>query len=152
MMTLSTFTATNGGRDAAGKRALGLADLVAMLEFPVVVTDGRMTILMVNPKAAHILDNSGWPFEGPKVGIEIECRHVGEHGECGASPHCAGCVLRRSIGETGADGQQREGVYSDPGWRSADAATAGLFRFSTSKMGDAVVVALEEIKDSPASG
>jgi hypothetical protein len=82
----------------------------------------------------------------------IECRHVGEMGECGASPHCAGCVLRRTIGETGADGQQREGVYADPGWGAGDGASAELFRFSTSKMGDAVVVALEEIKDSRASG
>jgi hypothetical protein len=141
-------SSTNRGGGATGPPVLGLADLLAMLDFPVVVTDGAMTIRLVNQTAMQILGKSAWQLEGSTVGMAIECRHVGGKGECGASAHCAGCVLRRSISDTNADGQPRYGVYSDPEWAMATGTKADLYRFSTTKMGDAVVLALEEIPDS----
>ena len=149
-MNPSMHSSTNRGGGATGPPVLGLADLLAMLDFPVVVTDGAMTIRLVNQTAMQILGKSAWQLEGSTVGMAIECRHVGGKGECGASAHCAGCVLRRSISDTNADGQPRYGEYMQYDVATADGAKARRIKFSTTKMGDAVALAIEEIQDLPA--
>jgi PAS domain-containing protein len=132
-----------------GDSKLSLADFLNSIELPVLVTDGAVTVRQVNRTAARILGKAASRLEGSSVGVAIECIHAGIMGECGVSAYCAGCEFRRAIHDTHADGKPRYGEYSQHKLVTANGTKARQFRFSTTKMGDAVVLAIEGIEDLP---
>jgi hypothetical protein len=57
--------------------------------------------------------------------------------------------LRKTIKETYEDGQPRYGVYSEHELMPANGARARRFRFSATKAGEAVLLAIEEVREVP---
>lgn len=131
---------------------INLKQVLNSIDFPVLVTDASVTILQVNQKAEDLLGISVHQLEMPTVGIAIECRHAGAPEACGDSEQCAGCVLRQTIRDTSADGRPRYGVFSDHEVASKRGTRTKRLHFSTTRMGDAVVVAIEGIGDSAIKG
>jgi hypothetical protein len=80
-------------------------------------------------------------------GVVIECYYAGLPEGCGKTPQCRGCVLRQNITDTYADGQPRYGLYAQQQLMAGNAPRMVQFRFSTQKMGEMVMFAIEEIKD-----
>jgi PAS domain-containing protein len=128
-----------------------LVDLLNSIEFPILVTDETRAIRQVNHSAERVLGKPAHQLEGSTVGMAIECLHAGIMGECGMNDYCAGCVLRRTIGSTHADGQTRYGEYSQHDATMGVGLKARKIRFTTTKMGDAVILVIEEILDLPAA-
>ena len=124
---------------------VNLRDVLNSIDIPILVTDGSVTLLQVNQKAERLLGDSAHKLEMPTIGIAVECRHAGMPESCGGGEHCAGCVLRQTIRDTCADGRPRYGVYSDLEVVVPPGTETKRFRFSTTKMGDAVVLAIEGI-------
>ncbi len=133
----------------SGNSKFSLAEFLDSIELPVLVTDGGRAIHEVNEAAERILGKSASRLRGSRVGVAIECIHAGIMGECGVSPYCAGCAMRRTIQDTHADGKPRYGEYSQHKLATADGARVVRFRFSTTKMGDLIVLAIEGIEDLP---
>lgn len=124
---------------------VNLSDVLDSIDVPIIVTDAAMTLLLVNQKAKCLLGNSAYQLEMPTVGIAIECRNAGLLGSCGEGEPCAGCILRRAIRDTRVDGRRRYGVYSDLEVAMTPGTEKKRFRFSTTRMGDAIVLAIDGI-------
>jgi len=133
-------------RDVIGG-SIGLGDFVDRLSFPVLVTDGGMTVVEANRAAATVLGRAKAALVSQSPGVAIEC--FGAHAPdcCGQSSVCQGCRLRQSIQDTHADGRPRSGVYGGDG----PALGPLRFRFSVQKVGDVVMCLIEDLVDSRAS-
>jgi nitrogen fixation/metabolism regulation signal transduction histidine kinase len=138
-------------REMLGDSQRKLVDILNSIEFPVLVTDEKRAIRQVNHSAERMLGKPAHQLEGSTVGMAIECIHAGIMGECGLNDYCAGCVLLRTIANTHADGQPRYGEYSQNDVATPNGVKFRRIMFSTTKMGDAVVMAIEEIQDRPAA-
>ena len=128
---------------------ISLADFLNSIEFPVLVTDHSLAVQQMNRTAERILGGSVGESGGLKFGSAIECLHAGMPGGCGGNESCEGCVLRKTIKETYEDGQPRYGVYSEHELMPANGARARRFRFSATKAGEAVLLAIEEVREVP---
>jgi PAS domain-containing protein len=130
---------------------LSLREFLDSIELPVLVTDENRAIREVNTAAENALGKSAAVLGGTNVGIAIECLHTGVMGECGADAYCAGCTFRKHIQDTYADGQPRHGEYTQHNVAEASGVTARQFRFSTTKIGELVLLAIEGINDRQSS-
>ncbi len=134
--------ATRGG-------VVSLRDFLDRMDFPVLVTDGSVAIQGANRMAEHAFGRAASELADSDVGFAIECRFAAASGRCGRMEHCGGCVLRRTLAATHADGQPRYGMYSENEVVTADGVMPRSFRFSTTQIGDAVVLAVEAIDEVP---
>jgi PAS domain-containing protein len=123
--------------------AINLRDLLDRLDFSVVVTDGSVTIQLANRTAEQVFGRTTSELENTDVGFAIECQHA-QAGQCGRTEHCAGCLLRQTLQETYADGKPRYGVYSEHEVLTPEGTVPKRLRFSTTRVGDAVILAIEE--------
>jgi len=128
---------------------VSLADFLNSIEFPIMVMDKSVAIQQMNRTAERILGKSVGKAVGLKFGAAIECIHAGMPDGCGGSESCQGCVLRKTIRETHQDGQPRHGVYSEHELAAMEGARIRRFRFSATKAGEAVLLAIEEVRDFP---
>jgi hypothetical protein len=126
---------------------ISLKDFIDRLGFPVMLVDRSASVQRVNGMAAQAFGRPGSQLEDVAVGLAIECQNAFAPGGCGRMEHCAGCVLRGTILGTHADGQPRYGVYSRHEVMTAQGAAPKRFRFSTSLIGDAVMLAIEEVQN-----
>jgi PAS domain-containing protein len=132
-----------------GPTKLGLAEFLNSIELPVLVTDETRAIRQVNHAAERTLGKLAGDLDGSNVGMAIECLHAGVMGECGVNAYCAGCAFRRNINDTHADGKPRYGEYAQHNVATATGMKATQFQFSTTKMGDMVLLAIEGLQEFP---
>jgi hypothetical protein len=134
-------------RKMQGETAVSLTDFVNELEIPVLVTDRDWVVIEANHAAGKILGQPATRMKQARGGMAIECYYAGLPDGCGKTPQCRGCALRKNIADTYADGQPRYGLYAQQQLMAGDAPRMVQFRFSTQKMGEMVMFAIEEIKD-----
>jgi hypothetical protein len=134
-----------------GNAEIGLREFLDQLEFPVLLTDRSIVVQRANNVAERAFGRPSFKLENASVGMAIECLNAQASGQCGRAEHCAGCVLRRTIIETHADGQPRYGMYSQNEVLSAQGSKARRFRFSATRIGDAVMLAIEGVQDLSAA-
>jgi PAS domain-containing protein len=132
-----------------GPSRMILSEFLNSIEVPVLVMDENRGIRQANRAAERALVNVGRQVQGKRFGIVIECAHASVMGECGLSPYCSGCAFRRNVYDTYRDGKPRYGEYSQHKVATAKGPAARQFRYSTSKAGESVVVAIEGVKDLP---
>ena len=130
-----------------GDTAVSLTDFLNELEFPVLVTDRDWVVIEANHAAGKILGKPASQMKQTPGGVAIECYYSGLPDGCGKTPQCRGCALRQNITDTYADGRPRYGLYAQQQIRANDARKMVQFRFSTQKVGEMVMFAIEEIKD-----
>jgi len=128
---------------------VSLMEFLNEIDFPILVTDGTVAVRQMNRTAERVLGGSIAALSGLSLGAAIECLHAGGPGGCGGSASCAGCVLRKTILETHEDGLPRFGIYSDHEIAFKENARIRRFRFSVTKAGEAVLLALDEVRDLP---
>ncbi|MFA5056818.1 MAG: hypothetical protein WC485_01780 [Opitutaceae bacterium] len=130
------------------RRMLGgsvrFGDFLDRLDFPVLVTDRNLQVVEANRAAATIAGSSRTRLKAGSTGMAIECYNAGLPGGCGQTPHCHGCALRKTIADTHADGQTRSAVYIVPQAPDGSRGKILQFRFFTQKVGDSVMVVIEE--------
>lgn len=136
-------------RGMLGDSKLILTEFLNSIEVPILVTDGQRSVQQANHAAERMLGKTVCNMKDSRIGVVIECIHAGIMGECGVSPYCAGCALRRCINDTYDDGRPRYGEYSQHKVVTKDGTKARRFRYSTSKVGDAVAIAIEGVEDLP---
>lgn len=130
-----------------GGTTTSLKDFLNDLEFPVLATDGDRVVLAANRAAEKILGKSATRMTHARVGMAIECYYSGMPGGCGKTAQCRGCALRQNIADTYADGQPRYGVYVEKRIVNGMGFKMVQFKFSTQKVGEAVVFLIEERKE-----
>jgi len=138
------------GLIAAGP-LVSLRDFLDRLDFPVLVTDGSVTIQRANRMAERLFGRRDSELDNTDVGCAIECRHAQESGECGRTEYCSGCILRQTLLETHADGRPRYGMYSQQEILTPSGGALKRLRYSTTQIGDAVILAIEEIQELSAA-
>ena len=134
-------------RKMQGETAVNLTDFLNALEFPVLVTDRDWVVIEANRAAGKILGKPVTRLKQVRGGVAIECYYAGLPEGCGKTPQCRGCALRKNISDTYADGQPRYGLYAQQQLMAGDAPRMAQFRFSTQKVGEMVMLAIEAIKD-----
>lgn len=130
-----------------GETTTSLRDFLNDLEFPVLATDGDRVVLAANRAAEKILGKSATQMTNARVGVAIECYYSGMPGGCGKTAQCRGCALRQNIADTYRDGQPRYGVYAEKRLGNGTVFKMVQFKFSTQKVGKAVVFLIEELKE-----
>jgi PAS domain-containing protein len=135
--------------DLLGPSRVILSEFLNSIDVPILVTDEHMGIRQANRAAERALVIGARLVQGKRFGVVIECANAKVAGECGVSPSCAGCAFRRSIHDTHVDGKARYGDYSQHNVATAKGPMARGFRYSTSKVGNSVVVAIYGVEDLP---
>lgn len=130
---------------------VNLRDFLDRLGFPVLVTDRSVMVQQANRMAERVFGRPASQLQNAGPGMAIECHNARAFGQCGKSEHCAGCILRRTIMETHGDGRPRYSVYSQNDILTPEGAKPKRFRFSTTQIGDAVMLSIEDIQDLPAA-
>jgi cytochrome c553 len=139
-------------RELIGGTDVNLRDFLDKLDFPVLLTDGTALVQRANRMADVVFGQSTTRMlTNVAIGMAIECLNAQGTGQCGRAEHCAGCVLRETILATHGDGQPRYGMYSQNEVTTALGARPKRFRFSTTRIGDAVMLSVEEILDLAAA-
>jgi hypothetical protein len=134
-------------KKVTGEATTSLSDFLNDLDFPVLATDGDRVVLAANRAAQKALGKSATQMTNTRVGVAIECYYSGMPGGCGKTAQCRGCALRQNIADTYADGQPRYGVYAEKRLVNGTGFNMAQFKFSTQKVGKAVVFLLEELKE-----
>jgi len=130
---------------AMGARRKELGELLRTLEVPVMVLDAENRVVDMNESAEKALGTSRAAAAGALTGPAISCYNAGLPGGCGLSEHCPGCALRQKLAATHADGQPRFGELSQHDIVHDGRSRTVRFRFSTQKVGDLVMLLLEEV-------
>jgi hypothetical protein len=143
--TVSHWICTDCMKRLFGQSEVKLKDILNAMDFPVLVTDESVTLLQLNQNAERRLAGSVQALELPTIDIAIECRRPGNQEMCDGGADCAGCVLRQTLCDTSVDGRPRVGIYSDREVVAGDGTKANRCRFSATKIGDAVVLAIEGV-------
>lgn len=126
-----------------------LSEFLNSIEVPILVMDENKGIRQANRAAERALAKVAGQMQGKRFGIVIECVHAEVMGECGLSPYCSGCAFRRNVYDTYRDGTPRHGEYSQHTVATPKGQAARQFKYSMTKTGDSVLVAIEGIKDLP---
>jgi hypothetical protein len=132
-----------------GPSRMILSEFLNSIELPILVTDEHGGIRQANRAAERTLGNGVCQVQGKRFGVVIECTNAEVMGECGMSPYCSGCAFRRSIFDTYRDGKPCYGEYSKHKVVTTTGPTAKQFRYSTTKTGNSVVVAIDGVQDLP---
>ena len=135
-------------RGLIGATDINLGDFLDRIDVPVLLTDGAVIVQRANRKAElEFGRQSTKKLTNATVGVAIECLNAQGTGECGRAEKCVGCVLRGTILGTHADGKPRYGQYSQNQVMTPLGAKPKRFRFSTTRVGDAVMLSIEEVLD-----
>jgi transcriptional regulator of aromatic amino acid metabolism len=130
---------------------IDLRDFLDKLDIPVLITDGSLAVQQGNRMAEIVFQRSSSYLKRSTVGGLIECYNAQGAGECGRSEQCTGCILRRTIKATHNDGQPRYGTYSDKEVMTPTGVVRKRLLFSTSRVGEVVMLAIEEVQDLQAA-
>ena len=132
-----------------GPSRIILTEFLNTIELPILVVDEHNGIRQTNRAAERMLAKNARQVQGKRFGVVIECTNAEVMGECGLSPYCAGCAFRRCLYDTYLDGKPRHGEYSQHKVRTANGPMVRRFRYSTTKAGNSVVVAIDGVEDLP---
>jgi PAS domain-containing protein len=132
-------------------RTTNLRDFLDALEIPVLAVDGDLKVLQANHAAEKTVGKSFAEIKDSRVGVAIACYNAEQPGGCGHTVRCPGCELRRNLVNTHVDGQPRYSRYTQHQIAGGDVLKTVQFRFSTQKVGEVVMLSIEEMKDSQAA-
>jgi hypothetical protein len=128
------------------QRRFTLEQLLEQFDMPVIALDADATALCANRAAARTLATKADLIKGKLMGDVIECIHAESPEGCGRTIHCSGCTIRRMVTATHQDGRSRRGVKANQSVRRAGEATSVRYWISTRKIGDVVLLTIEDAK------
>jgi len=123
-----------------------LLEFLETLEGPVIAVDGDGVVLDANSQAQKVLNKDLATVRGKRSGEIIECEYSRSPGGCGSTEHCqTGCVIRRAFTHTLSTG---EGVNRETAFQSIFSSSGvreTRFVISTEKLGDVVMLRIDEV-------
>lgn len=122
-----------------------MRDFLDEFSGPVFLVDSTGKVISSNNKGLALIDKEPDEVEEQKIGHVFECQHT-EHGVgCGNSIHCKTCTIRKAVTETAKTGEARLQVPAYADLHSFSKTKKTKFSISTEKVGDAVLLRIEDI-------
>jgi hypothetical protein len=120
-----------------------LANFVQGLPVPTLLVDGAGAVQGVNEAGADFLQAPADDIVGRLGGDVFECVHASLPGGCGATVHCSGCTIRRTVTRTHDTGEMALRVPATLQVRGPDAPTRVDLLITTARVGDQVLVRID---------
>ncbi len=123
-----------------------LNEFLETLEGAVIMVDDDGVVLDANSLARKVVKKDQEAVRGKRAGDIIECQYSRSPGGCGSTEHCqTGCVIRRAFNHTFSTG---EGVERRPASQTLFTPLGvkeTQFVISTEKLGDVVMLRIDEV-------
>ncbi|MEW6712416.1 MAG: PAS domain-containing protein [Candidatus Riflebacteria bacterium] len=114
----------------------------------IMMVDNLNNVIVANKAAKKLSKIDFDMFEQPRCGNLIGCIHSDAPEGCGATVHCQGCVIRRSILETDKTGRPcREIACADKFFYQGNRVANMVV--TTEKVGDRILLKIEPIDGKP---
>ncbi len=124
---------------------VSLEQFLSQMDVPVLVMDDDVRVTGFNRTASSLLGCSP-DWLGRYGGDVLECAYARLPGGCGGTEHCKACTIRRSISSTYATGHSLENVPAYQDVVVAGATRETRYLISTEKIGEFVLLRLDEIR------
>ncbi len=121
-----------------------LSEFLERFDLPILVVNPCEEIIAANKKAIRNGNISPEKLKGMKCGDVLECVHAEEAGGCGKTVHCHSCVIRNTVLHTYKTGKPFYNVPAVPDLRQYDDSPQRQLLISTEKIGETVVLRIEE--------
>ena len=118
------------------------------LRVPIIVIESGVKVRMGNKYAKELLGKELSEIEDHAPGDIIECVHSHSPGGCGSDVHCKSCVIRNIVSETFATGKSFSNVPAYPDIEILSKVKSMSFKISTEKVGDFVLLRIDDVKEN----
>lgn len=113
-------------------------------DIPILVIDANEGVMAANQKAIKRAGLDKKELKGLRCGDVLQCAHAGEAGGCGRTIHCQSCVIRNTVLYTNKTGLPRIRIPSFPDIQQYDNIAKPMLLISTEKVGELVLLKIEE--------
>lgn len=121
-----------------------LKKFINSFEVPVMLVDNRNNAILINQAAREVSSLHIEVRGGPTCGMVVGCIHSDEPEGCGATVHCEGCVIRRSILYTyQTDNPCLQEACNDDQFYSGKRVAS--LKISTEKLGNRILLKIDPI-------
>ena len=126
------------------KRPTSLRTFLNRLDTAVVMVDDDMKIMGVNDQAEAVFGRP-LPTESQKYGGHaFNCMHASEPGGCGKTPFCRSCTLRTTVNYSFLTNRARDHIPAYIDVISPDGPKRTRLRISTERVGEIVLMRVDE--------
>jgi hypothetical protein len=132
----------------AGK-IMPLSDYLESFAGAVLLVNSDARVMGANSRGLSLLGKKLEQVEGQLGGDAFECRYASLPGGCGQTIHCKTCTIRQTVTHTMTSGQSHERVPAYPDLHHISGDKRLKFFISTEKMGDAVLLRIDEVSEEP---
>ncbi|MEW6720105.1 MAG: hypothetical protein AB1346_06625 [Thermodesulfobacteriota bacterium] len=115
------------------------------MKFPILVLDDDVGVVTCNLAACESLGVDPRRIEGRRGGEAIECINSRLPGGCGKTVHCRTCAIRATVTDTHRTSKSHYRVRACADRVTPDGIREIRFLISTEKMGDLVLLRVEDI-------
>jgi hypothetical protein len=111
-------------------------------------------VVTANAKACDLFGKELSQIEGARGGQVFDCLHSFTEAGCGKDTNCENCKIKNAVVDTFATGEPHEGIQTILDIKKHDAITPYDMQVSTEKIGDFVVLTVQnyKIKNPPPEG
>jgi hypothetical protein len=128
------------GQELSSEAKWKLIDYLEHLVVPVMLVDRFGKVRTANTKAQALFQKNLSKIVGFNGGNVFECAHAKRPEGCGATIHCSGCTIRRTVMDTFSSGKSNLGV---PAYVDAASHRKIDMLISTERAGDVVLLRID---------
>jgi len=132
-------------RKVLSYRAEPLRSFLDRFSDPVFFINAEGQIITANKAAFSVLEKQSKEVEGQLGGDVFDCRYADLPGGCGNTIHCKTCTIRTNVTDTLQSGRSHIRVPAYPDLHHMTGEKKIRFLISTEKVGDAVLLRIDEI-------
>ena len=133
-------------REVLSFKAESMSEFLDKFPGPVYMLNSECEMISANKEGAEALGRDLAEFAGEVAGRAFECEFSYMEGGCGGTEHCRTCTIRNSITYTYETGKNTLKIPAYPDLRKVTGETELKYLVSTEKVGEAVVLKIEEIE------
>lgn len=132
----------------AANQPTSLRGLINRLDVPVLCVSTDMDVLAANDAAGTLLGRDAAEIGDCLCGELLECAWSRKAEGCGRTEHCVACAIRRTVSETHASGMGVSEQHAYLDHVAPEGSTRVSMTLSTEKLGDIVLVRIDQ-RDAP---
>lgn len=147
------YPITHGICESCSRRVLEagagvpLQDFLDGIDVPILLISDDLRVTLANRRAREALGREFPVYAEVKAGDAIECVNARAPGGCGSTPACGGCAIRAAVRATYETGRPCAGVRAEPTVRRGAGAVKLSLKVTTEKVGDCVMLSLDEDRE-----
>jgi hypothetical protein len=127
--------------------SFGLEKFIITLKKPILVMDRRVRVQSANSRAIELLQTGKEEIVDQLVGDVIQCVYSDLPGGCGKTIHCSGCTIRNSAEKTYETGQSLTNIKAYQILKTPAGTKHKIILISTEKVGDLVLLQIDDLVD-----